>query len=178
MKREDNIHHIITECLNNVLNEKKGEIKINPKNKGKFNATKKRTGKSTAELTHSKNPLTRKRAIFAQNVKKWRHGNSSNESIIRKAVNESLGRLILESFDPDMDVIVVGGRQAGEYKAGELGRYFELNGTFEPDAYSLERWFKNSPIVGYPKLVGYLGPMWDGNRIRYESQEVYNALSI
>lgn len=47
-----------------------GEIRINPKNKGKFTATKKRTGKSTAELKHSKNPLTRKRAVFAQNAKK------------------------------------------------------------------------------------------------------------
>ena len=42
-----------------------------PENKGKFNATKERTGKSNEELTHSKNPLTRKRAIFAQNAKKW-----------------------------------------------------------------------------------------------------------
>ena len=47
-----------------------GEIYINPKNKGKFTSTKKRTGKSTAELKHSKNPLTRKRAVFAQNAKK------------------------------------------------------------------------------------------------------------
>lgn len=46
-------------------------IHIKEKNKGKFNATKERTGKSTEELTHSKNPLTRKRAIFAQNAKKW-----------------------------------------------------------------------------------------------------------
>jgi hypothetical protein len=50
-----------------------GTIKINPKNRGKFNALKKRTGKSTEELTHSKNPLTRKRAIFAQNARKWKH---------------------------------------------------------------------------------------------------------
>ena len=42
-----------------------GKIRINPANRGKFNATKKRTGKTTEELTHSKNPLTRKRAIFA-----------------------------------------------------------------------------------------------------------------
>jgi len=48
-------------------------IDIDPKNKGKFTATKKATGKSTEELTHSKNPLTRKRAIFAQNAKKWSH---------------------------------------------------------------------------------------------------------
>lgn len=50
-----------------------GSIHINPANRGKFNATKKRTGKTTEELTHSKNPLTRKRAIFAQNAAKWHH---------------------------------------------------------------------------------------------------------
>lgn len=50
-----------------------GSIHINPDNKGKFNATKERTGKTTEELTHSKNPLTRKRAIFAQNAAKWHH---------------------------------------------------------------------------------------------------------
>jgi hypothetical protein len=51
-------------------------IEIKPENKGKFTATKKATGKSTEELTHSKNPLTRKRAIFAQNAKKWNHKNN------------------------------------------------------------------------------------------------------
>lgn len=51
-------------------------IDIDPKNKGKFTATKKATSKSTEELTHSKNPLTRKRAIFAQNAKKWSHKKS------------------------------------------------------------------------------------------------------
>ena len=52
---------------------KGGSIYIKPENRGKFNATKKRTGKTTEELTHSKNPITRKRAIFAQNVRKWKH---------------------------------------------------------------------------------------------------------
>ena len=50
-----------------------GSININPANRGKFNATKKRTGKTTEELTHSKNPLTRKRAIFSQNASHWKH---------------------------------------------------------------------------------------------------------
>ena len=50
-----------------------GSIHINPANRGKFNATKKRTGKTTEELTHSKNPLTRKRAIFARNASHWKH---------------------------------------------------------------------------------------------------------
>lgn len=61
-----------------------GGIHINPANKGKFNATKKKTGKSTEELTHSSNPLTRRRAIFAQNARKWHHkhamgGEDSND---------------------------------------------------------------------------------------------------
>ena len=55
------------------IGESKSGIHIDPENKGKFTATKERTGKSTEELTHSKNPLTRKRAIFAQNAKKWHH---------------------------------------------------------------------------------------------------------
>ena len=54
-----------------VLLSSGGKIHINPENRGKFNATKARTGKTTEELTHSKNPLTRKRAIFAQNAAKW-----------------------------------------------------------------------------------------------------------
>lgn len=45
-------------------------IHIKKKNRGKFNELKRRTGKSTEELTHSKNPLTHKRAIFAQNFSK------------------------------------------------------------------------------------------------------------
>lgn len=50
-----------------------GGIHIKPENRGKFTETKRRTGKTTEELTHSKNPITRKRAIFAQNAKKWHH---------------------------------------------------------------------------------------------------------
>lgn len=50
-----------------------GRIHIDPKNRGKFTETKRRTGKTTEELTHSSNPLTRKRAIFAQNARKWKH---------------------------------------------------------------------------------------------------------
>lgn len=74
-------------------------IHIKAKNKGKFNALKKRTGKSTEELTHSKNPLTRKRAIFAQNAKKWNH--SKNESIdilIKNALNESINNFLRKNI--------------------------------------------------------------------------------
>lgn len=58
---------------------KKGNsgIYIKPENRGKFTATKKATGKTTEELTHSKNPITKKRAIFAQNAAKWKHEDGS-----------------------------------------------------------------------------------------------------
>jgi len=69
---EEELKNMIKYGTNKLL-EKSG-IHIDPENEGKFTATKERTGKSTEELTHSKNPLTRKRAIFAQNVKKWNHG--------------------------------------------------------------------------------------------------------
>lgn len=69
-----NLRELVSEEIENYVNEKIDDtIHIKKKNIGKFNATKKATGKSTEELTHSKNPLTRKRAIFAQNAKKWNH---------------------------------------------------------------------------------------------------------
>lgn len=57
--------------MNRLASYKKGKIFIKPENKGKFNATKKATGKTTEELTHSKNPVTKKRAVFAQNSAEW-----------------------------------------------------------------------------------------------------------
>ena len=85
-------------------------IHIKKKNRGKFTATKKRTGKSTEELTHSKNPLTRKRAIFAQNARKWNHKKNKNESYmrtmrlsgnnLRRVVAESTMRILREARDP------------------------------------------------------------------------------
>jgi len=73
MITENKLDNIISESIDLLIESKKNSIHIKKKNKGKFNALKKRTGKSTEELTHSKNPLTRKRAIFAQNAKKWHH---------------------------------------------------------------------------------------------------------
>jgi hypothetical protein len=74
-----------------------GGIHINPKNKGKFNATKKATGKTTEELTHSKNPLTRKRAIFAQNAAKWHHEMGGLQKFLPGGVN---GDGLDENGDP------------------------------------------------------------------------------
>lgn len=55
-------------------------IKINPKNKGKFTAKAKKSGKSVqaeaASVLNSKTatPLQKKRANFARNAAKWNKG--------------------------------------------------------------------------------------------------------
>lgn len=54
-----------------IPNHKDGGIHIKKKNRGKLTATSKKTGKSFEQLKHSKNPLTRKRATFAINARKW-----------------------------------------------------------------------------------------------------------
>ena len=55
------------------VREEKSGIHINPENKGKFTATKKRTGKSTSELLDSPNKKTRARANFARMAKRgWK----------------------------------------------------------------------------------------------------------
>lgn len=83
-----------------------GGIHINPANRGKFNATKERTGKTTEELTHSKNPLTRKRAIFAQNAAKWHHayGGSINQfgegGLTVDDINNSIPANVVKVLDP------------------------------------------------------------------------------
>ena len=50
---------------------KYGGIHIKPENRGKFTETMRRTGKTAEQLKHSSNPLTRKRATFAINARKW-----------------------------------------------------------------------------------------------------------
>lgn len=67
---------IINQLNNSIeLLKKGGSIHIKKENRGKFTETKKRTGKTAEELVHSKNPLTRKRAQFAINARKWKHQN-------------------------------------------------------------------------------------------------------
>ena len=51
-----------------------GKIRIKPENRGKFTALLKRTGKSASWFKAHGTPLQRKRATFALNARKWRHG--------------------------------------------------------------------------------------------------------
>lgn len=69
---DESIKMVVREEINKLIKEDSG-INIKPENKGKFTATKKRTGKSTSELLHSKNKKTRARANFARMAKRgWK----------------------------------------------------------------------------------------------------------
>lgn len=50
-----------------------GSIHIKPSHRGKFTEYKKRTGKTTEEALHSKDPHVRKMANFAKNASHWKH---------------------------------------------------------------------------------------------------------
>lgn len=66
---ESMVDAIVSESIDRIVED----IKIKKENEGKFTATQKKTGKSTEELCHSKNPLTRKRANFAKMAKRhWK----------------------------------------------------------------------------------------------------------
>jgi hypothetical protein len=54
---------------------KYGGIHIKPSHEGRFTAYKKRTGKTTEEALHSKDPHVRQMANFSRNSKAWHHKN-------------------------------------------------------------------------------------------------------
>ena len=79
-----------------------------------------------------------------------------------------------ERFDPDMSVIIVGGDLQGRYTAQEIVDNFKIDGYAKP---SINPIYTDSKVIGYPKIRGYIGPMWDGDKIRYESQDAYDFFS-
>lgn len=80
-----------------------------------------------------------------------------------------------ERFDPNMPVIIVGGDLQGRYTAQEIVDNFDINGYVKPSPNPI---YTDSQLIGYPKIRGYLGPMWDGDKIRYESQDAYDFFSM
>ena len=61
------------QALDQVACMKDGGIHIKKANVGKFTEYKKRTGKTTEEALHSKDPHVRQMANFSRNAKKWKH---------------------------------------------------------------------------------------------------------
>ncbi len=71
-----------------------------------------------------------------------------------------------------LKVTVVGGKLAGTYDVEDLWKY--ANGKTPPSADGSAR-----AILGnQPLLPDYVGPMWDGDGLRYESPQVYRLMSL
>jgi hypothetical protein len=79
-----------------------------------------------------------------------------------------------QNFDPNMPVVIVGGDLQGQYTAQEIVDKFDVTGFVEPSPNAI---YADSKIIGYPHIKHYIGPMWDGDRIRYESQDAYDLFS-
>ena len=93
---ESDLIRIVVENVRNIVEE----MDIDPKNKGKFTATQKRTGKSTEELCHSKNELTRKRANFAKMAKRhWKPLKENRD--LNGIINESV-KMALNELSPEI----------------------------------------------------------------------------
>ena len=90
---------------------------------------------------------------------------------------ESLKDRVPQNFNPDLDVIIVGGEHGGRYKAGNIEQNpnFIVTGYVEPSPNSI---YNNSIRIGAPIIKGYIGPMDDGGKLRYETPEVYNMMSM
>lgn len=72
---------------------------------------------------------------------------------------------------------IYGGKLAGTYNVDELWKF--SNGKTE-DLTELRNHgalVHRAELDNQPKLPGYLGPMWDGDALRYETWEVYEQLS-
>lgn len=141
-----------------------GTIHINPENKGKFTATKKRTGKTTEELTHSKNPLTRKRAIFAQNAKKWKHADGG-----------MLPRYATGGFTPEYEVEhkeVIQGNNVKLSNGGQVSNDMHLAEGYTHD--------EMNPTTGTTGVLGAGGDRVFSNRstLLPETMQILKSLKI
>ncbi len=81
---------------------------------------------------------------------------------------------VKERIDPNMPVVIVGGDKQGKYTMQDILDNFDITRFKDASENSV---YKNSKIIGYPVLKDYIGPMWDGDKIRYESPEAYTFFS-
>ena len=74
----------------------------------------------------------------------------------------------------------VGGRLHGVVCSVEEVKRKYWNGRLTEDLSELRKrgaWVHRAELDNQPMVDGYLSPMWDGGKLRYETQEVYDMLS-
>ena len=88
------------------------------------------------------------------------------EAKTKRAVREKSG----------MKATVCGGELAGVYDVEDLWKY--ANGkTADYSKYPRSAFAHRAELDNQPILPGYLGPMWDGDGLRYETAEIYRQMS-
>lgn len=85
----------------------------------------------------------------------------------------------------DFKVVICGGKYQGTYTRKEILEKFPIERFTEDREQEREERKKlgfpansREELDCQPILPGYIGPMWDGGKLRYETQEVYDALSM
>lgn len=113
-----------------------------------------------------------------------------SESELRKVIGMAVRRALDESrdfgedgykdrlgkwsgMDMETPVVVVGGEHEGRYTLGEVIDTLPIVGVMKDSENPSFR----IRTAGFPRIEGYLGPMWDGGKIRYESQDAYDFFS-
>lgn len=74
----------------------------------------------------------------------------------------------------------VGGRLNGQILSVEAVERWHCNGQHTEDLSEIRNHggcVHRQELDNQPKVDGYLGPMWDGGMLRYETPEVYDMLS-
>lgn len=74
----------------------------------------------------------------------------------------------------------VGGRLHGVVCSVEEVERKYCNGRHTEDLTELRKrgaWVHRAELDNQPLVDGYLSPMWDGDKLRYETQEIYDLLS-
>lgn len=154
-------------------------IHIKPENKGKFTAYKKRTGKTTEEALHSKDPHVRKMAQFSKNASHWHHatGGLINSYGLGGDIGQAGGALAGQALIP---IPGVGGIIGGAV-GGFLGN--TVDKMFTPSNYNSAA-MKNSNPYGYatggstqqisPNAVEVTGApnVTDGNSVNVNGTQI------
>lgn len=146
---ESQLRNIIKESIKKVLNE---------------------TSYDLARRAHKANS--------EQLLRASQEGDAERYAKLKKRQNSLYGHLkdrASQRFNPEMPVVIVSDYGTNRLKAGEIAQNFEITGYCEPGENPL---YTNSKCIGYPKIKDFCGPMWDGDKIRYESWNVYRQMSI
>lgn len=85
----------------------------------------------------------------------------------------------IQAYNDDFPVIIIGGEFNGVYTRKDIMERFH-NGKYTKDLSKLRKMgfiCHREELDRQPLINGYLGPMWDGNKLRYESSQMNRILS-